>query len=131
MSEKRIPEGLLATDEPDLFFEDNTVGRLKKEIWDASDAEIDAILAEYGVPAPCEWGVPGSYIQTTVRWQVEQNRRKNDVIFIPVGSTELHGKHMASAMDTFFVSAICGGVHRLNSMPSVRLSVPRTACNQR
>ena len=45
---------LLATDQPDLFFEDNTVGRCKKEVWDASDQEIDALLAEYGVPSPCE-----------------------------------------------------------------------------
>ncbi len=36
MSEKKVPEGLLATNEPDLFFEDNSVGRLKKEVWDAS-----------------------------------------------------------------------------------------------
>jgi hypothetical protein len=73
MSEKKIPQGYLATDEPDLFFEDNTVGRLKKEVWDSSDAEIDAILADYGVPSPVEWGKPGSYIQTTTRWQVEEN----------------------------------------------------------
>jgi hypothetical protein len=46
MSENVIPAGLLPTNEPDLFFEDNTVGRLKKEVWEASDAEIDAILAE-------------------------------------------------------------------------------------
>lgn len=87
MSDKQIPAGLLATDQPDLFFEDNTVGCLKKEVWDASDAEIDAILAEYGVPSPVEWGKPGSYIQTTIRWQVEANRRKNDIVFIPVGCT--------------------------------------------
>ena len=37
---------LLATDQPDLFFEDNTVGRCKKEVWDSSDEEIDALLAE-------------------------------------------------------------------------------------
>ena len=76
MSDKPLPEGLLPTDQPDLFFEDNTVGRLKKQVWEASDAEIDAILAEYGVPSPVEWGKPGSYIQTTVRHQVEANRRK-------------------------------------------------------
>ena len=46
MPEKKVPEGLLATQEPDLFFEDNSVGRLKKEVWDASDKEIDALLAE-------------------------------------------------------------------------------------
>ena len=85
---------LLATDEPDLFFEDNTVGRCKKEVWDASDEEIDAILAEYGIPSPCEWGKNGSYIQTTVRHQVEANRRKNDIVFVPIGCTELHGRHL-------------------------------------
>jgi len=109
---KPVPAGLLATDQPDLFFEDNTVGRLKKEIWDASDAEIDAILAEYGMPSPVEWGKAGSYIQTTIRWQVEQNRKKNDIVLIPVGSTELHGQHMPSASDTLYVSQICEGVRR-------------------
>ena len=65
---------IFTTDQPDLVFENNAVGRLKKEIWEASDDEIDAILAEYGIPSPAEWGKPGSYIQTTVRWQVEENR---------------------------------------------------------
>ena len=126
MSEKRIPAGLLATNEPDLFFEDNTVGRLKKEIWDASDAEIDAILAEYGVPSPVEWGKSGSYIQTTVRWQVEENRKKNDVVFIPVGCTELHGRHLPSASDTLYVSQIVEGVRRYTAKQGapVNLALP-------
>ena len=42
----QTPKGLLATNQPDLFFEDTAVGRLKKEIWEASDAQIDAWLAE-------------------------------------------------------------------------------------
>ena len=100
MSEKLVPEGYLASNQPDLFFEDNAVGRLKKEVWEASDEEIDAILADYGVPSPVEWGKPGSYIQTTTRWQVEENRKKNDIVFIPVGCTELHGQHLPSAADT-------------------------------
>jgi hypothetical protein len=79
---------LLATDQPDLFFEDNTVGRCKKEVWDASDTEIDQILADYGIPSPCEWGKAGSYIQTTVRHQVEAERRNNDIVFIPIGCTD-------------------------------------------
>jgi creatinine amidohydrolase len=103
---------LLATDEPDLFFEDNTVGRCKKEVWDASDEEIDSILAEYGIPSPCEWGTPGAYIQTTVRHQVEANRRKNDIVFVPIGCTELHGRHLPSASDTLYVSQILEGLRR-------------------
>ncbi|NTU76143.1 MAG: creatininase family protein, partial [Anaerolineaceae bacterium] len=85
MTNPNVPKGYLPTNQPDLFFEDNAVGRCKKEVWDASDAEIDAMLAEYGVPSPVEWGKPGSYIQTTTRWQVEENRKKNDIVFIPVG----------------------------------------------
>ena len=112
MSENVVPKGLLPTNQMDLFFEDNAVGRMKKEVWDASDAQIDAILAEYGVPSPVEWGKPGSYIQTTTRWQVEENRRKNDVVLIPVGCTELHGAHLPSASDTLYVSQIVEGVRR-------------------
>ena len=46
----------ITTDRPDLVFENTAVGRMKKEIWDADEAQLDAILAEYGVPAPggCE-----------------------------------------------------------------------------
>jgi creatinine amidohydrolase/Fe(II)-dependent formamide hydrolase-like protein len=94
------------------YFEDTSTGRMKKQIWGASEAEIDAILAEYGIPSPCEWAKPGSYIQTTVRHEVEANRRKNDIVIIPVGSTELHGQHTVSAMDTLFVSVIAEGVRR-------------------
>jgi len=100
MTDKKVPNGFLPTDQPDLFFEDNGVGRLKKEVWDSTDEQIDAILADYGIPSPVEWAKPGSYIQTTTRWQVEENRKKNDVVFIPVGCTELHGQHLPSRHQT-------------------------------
>ena len=129
MSEKKELAGLLATDEPDLFFEDNTVGRLKKEVWEASDAEIDAILAEYGVPAPVEWGKPGSYIQTTVRWQVEENRKKNDIVFIPIGCSELHGAHLPSASDTLYVSQILEGVRRYTAKRGAAVNLALTPLN--
>ena len=123
----QTPKGLLATKQPDLFFEDNAVGRLKKEIWEASDAQIDAWLAEYGFPAAgCEWAKPGSYIQTTVRHQVEANRRKNDIVLVPVGCTENHGQHMVSAADTLYVSMICEGVRRFTAKRGapVNLALP-------
>ena len=41
-----VPKGFLATDQPDLFFEDNPVGRMKKEVWDASDEEIDTPILD-------------------------------------------------------------------------------------
>ncbi len=115
MTESKAPEGFLATNQADLFFEDNPTGRLKKELWDASDEQVDAILAEYGIPSPVEWAKPGSYIQTTTRWQVEENRKKNDIVFIPVGCTELHGRHLPSAADTLYVSAICEAVRRFTA----------------
>ena len=126
MSEKKLPAGLLASDQPDLFFEDNTVGRLKKEVYERSDAEIDALLAEYGVPSPVEWGKAGSYIQTTVRWQVEENRKKNDIVFIPIGCSELHGAHLPSASDTLYVSQILEGVRRYTAKRGapVNLALP-------
>ncbi|MGD9050137.1 MAG: creatininase family protein, partial [Anaerolineae bacterium] len=129
MSEKSVPAGLLPTNEPDLFFEDNTVGRLKKEVWDASDAEIDAILAEYGIPSPVEWGKPGSYIQTTVRWQVEENRKKNDIVFIPIGCSELHGAHLPSASDTLYVSQILEGVRRYTAKQGAPVNLALTPLN--
>ena len=88
--------------------------------------QIDAILAEYGIPSPVEWAKPGSYIQTTTRWQVEANRKKNDIVFIPVGCTELHGRHLPSAADTLYVSAICEGVRRYTAKRGapVNLALP-------
>jgi creatinine amidohydrolase/Fe(II)-dependent formamide hydrolase-like protein len=107
-----IPKGLIPTEQPDLFFEDNAVGRLKKEIWDMNEGQLDAVLAEYGIPSPCEWGTEGAYIQTTPRYKLIENRRKNDIVLIPVGCTENHGMHLPSATDTLFVSMICEGVRR-------------------
>ena len=107
-----MPDKFFATDHPSVFFENTAVGRMKKELWEASDSQIDAILAEYGMPSPCEWVKPGSYIQTTVRHDLVEQRRRNDIVLIPVGCTELHGDHTVSAMDTFFVSQIAEGVRR-------------------
>ena len=97
------PKGLLATKQPDLFFEDNAVGRMKKEIWDASDAQIDAILAEYGIPPPLEWAKPGSYIQTTVRHQVEQPAQERRGLHPGGLHREPRPAHV-SASDTLYVT---------------------------
>lgn len=102
----------LSTNQPDLFFEDTSTGRMKKALWEASDAEVDAMLAEYGIPSEPEWWKPGCYIQTTIRAELIKRRRKNDVVLIPVGCTENHGMHTVSAMDTLFVTSICEGVRR-------------------
>jgi len=102
----------LNTNRADLYFEDTSVGRLKKKIWEASPEEIDKILADYGIPSEPELGKMGTYIQNTIRHQVVENRKKNDIVFIPIGCTEQHGDHTVSALDTFMVTQILEGVHR-------------------
>ncbi len=107
-----VPEGWLATNQPDLFFEDDEIGRMKKAIWEADEAGVDKMLAEYGLPSPVEWGNPGTYLQMMPRHKLIDQRRKNDIVFIPIGCTENHGMHLPSATDTLFVSQILEGVRR-------------------
>ncbi|RMF00049.1 MAG: creatininase family protein [Chloroflexi bacterium] len=106
------PAGWLATNQVDLFFEDDEIGRMKKEIWEADEAAVDAMLAEYGMPAPVQWGDPRVYLQMMPRNKLIEQRRKNDIVFLPIGCTENHGMHLPSATDTLFVSQILEGVRR-------------------
>lgn len=105
-------DAFLKTDRADLQFENNSVGKLKKQVWESSDEEIDAILKEYDIPSPSEFGKVGSYIQTTIRHKLLENRKKNDIVFLPIGCTENHGMHTVSAMDTLFVAKILEGLRR-------------------
>ena len=105
----------LTTNRNDLFFEDTSVGRLKKKIWEASDEEISKILDDYEIPSKSELSKPGTYIQTTIRKNVVENRKKNDILFIPIGCTELHGQHTVTALDTFMVTQILEGVRRFTA----------------
>ncbi len=68
----------LESNRPDIRFEDTPVGRMKKQIWESSDEEIDKILVDYAIPSPSELGKIGSYIQNTIRQRVIENRRKNE-----------------------------------------------------
>lgn len=104
--------GLLWSKDGKMSFEDTKVGRMKLEIFDASEEEVDKMLLEFGVPSPPQMAAPGMYIQTTIRHKAVEERKKNDVVLIPVGCTEMHGAHTVQAMDTFFVTGICEGVRR-------------------
>ncbi|NOZ49923.1 MAG: creatininase family protein [Chloroflexi bacterium] len=111
-----MPSGWLPSDNPTVVFEDNRIGRMKKDIFEASDEKLDQILAEYGmnpghVP-PVEWSKPGTYLQMMTGQQMQDELRKNDIVLIPVGCTEYHGKHLPSATDTLFVSQIVEGIRR-------------------
>ena len=94
-------------------FEDNAVGRLMQEIWEAPDSEIDRILSEeYEIPSPGEMETPGTYLQNTHPRELAEKRRKNDIVMIPLGSTELHGPHSVSSQDTLQVTRLVEGVRR-------------------
>ena len=94
------------------FFEDTSAGKMKERIYNLSDREIDDLLAEYEIPSPGEIEKPGSYIQNTIRKELVDNRRKNDIVLIPVGSTENHGNHTISGFDTIQVTRIAEAVRR-------------------
>ncbi len=93
-------------------FEDTAVGRLKQEIWESSDEDIERILAEYVVPSPGEMETPGTYIQNTRPGELAERRRHNDIVLVPLGSTELHGPHSVSAQDTLQVTRLAEAVRR-------------------
>ncbi len=94
------------------FFEETSVGELKQRIYGMSDKEIDTLLRDYEIPSSGELEKPGCYIQNTIRGGVAENRRKNDIVFVPVGSTENHGTHTVSGFDTFLGTRIIEAVRR-------------------
>jgi len=116
----------LTTGHPMIVFEDNEVGRLKKEIFDAPMSDIEKILKDYEIPSEPEIGKGGCYIQTTPRAINTEKRRKNDIVLVPVGTTENHGDHANSGLDTFMASQICEGVRRYTAKKGyeVNLALP-------
>ncbi|RKX84553.1 MAG: creatininase family protein [Spirochaetes bacterium] len=116
----------ITTNYPEIVFEDSSVGRLKKEIWDLSEEEIDKLLKDYEVPSPSELGKAGSYIQNTPRVKCIEKRKKNDIVFLPVGCTENHGIHANSGLDTFMVTQIVEAVRRYTAKQGkeVNLALP-------
>ena len=119
----------ITTDNPAVIFEDNTVGRLKKELWDASETEIEKILQEYDIPSPSELGKAGCYIQNTPRNKCIEKRRKNDILFLPIGCTENHGIHANSGLDTFMVTQILEGVRRYTAKQGREVNLAFTPLN--
>jgi len=93
-------------------FDDTSVGKLKKKLWNMTDKEIEAVLKEYEIPSHGEREKPGCYIQNTIRGKLIEGRRKNDIVFIPIGSTENHGPHTVSGFDTLLVTRISEAVRR-------------------
>lgn len=104
-------------------FEDNAVGNLKRELWQASDEEIDGILREYDVPSAGEMDKPGCYLQTTLPAQQQQKLANNDIVLLPLGSTEVHGYHSVSSQDLLQVTRICEAVRRYTAKQGKEISI--------
>ena len=120
----------LLTENPAVIFEaDTAVGRLKKEIWDMSDGEIDQILEDYEIPSPSELGKAGTYIQNTARSKQIEKRRKNDIVFVPIGCTENHGIHANTGLDTFMVTQIIEGIRRFTAKQGHEVNLAFTPLN--
>ena len=117
------------TSHPLIVFEDTEVGRLKKKIFDAPMSEIDAILKEYEIPSPSELGKGGCYIQSTPRALQIEKRRKNDVVIIPVGTTENHGAHSNTGLDNFMVTQIAEGVRRYTAKKGREVNIAAPPLN--
>lgn len=119
----------MTTSHPLIVFEDTEVGRLKKRIFDAPMSEIDAILKEYEIPSPSELGKGGCYIQSTPRAIQIEKRRKNDLVIIPVGTTENHGAHSNTGLDNFMVTQIAEGVRRYTAKKGREVNIAAPPLN--
>lgn len=95
-----------------IEFEENDVGKLKERIAKADHEEINEILEEYEIPSKGEFEKPGCYIQTTPIPVQKEKLKKNDIVLIPLGSTERHGNHSVQGQDLFQASRLAEGVRR-------------------
>ena len=119
----------IETENPEVRFENNAIGRIKKEVWDADEAQLDKWLKEdFEIPSPSELGKANCYIQTTPRHRLVERRRKNDVVFLPVGCSECHGDALPTGQDVFQVTQFLEGVRRYTAKKGyeVNLAFPIT-----
>lgn len=104
-------------------FEENAVGNLKKEVWHASDAEIDGFLRDFNIPSAGEMDKPGCYIHTTLPRRQQKRLEKNDIVLIPLGSTEVHGYHSVPSQDTLQVTRMSEAVRRYTAKKDKEVSI--------
>jgi len=62
------------------------------------------------------------YYQTMTDRQAKERLEKNDLIIIPIGSTENHGPHACSGEDTFLVTRMAEQVARPPAVRSLNRS---------
>lgn len=114
----------IRTENVDIKFENNAIGRIKKQVWDADEKLLDKWLKEdFEIPSPSELGKANCYIQTTPRHRLIERRRKNDIVFLPVGSTECHGDALATGHDVFQVTQLLEGVRRYTAKQGIEVNL--------
>lgn len=114
----------LRTENPDVKFENNPIGRIKKAVWDADEEQLDKWLKEdFEIPSPSELGKPNCYIQTTPRHRLNERRSKNDIVFLPIGSTECHGDALPTGHDVFQITQLLEGVRRFTAKQDREVSI--------
>jgi len=119
----------IRTEHPDFKFENNNIGRIKKEVWDANQDQLDKWLHEdFQIPSESEIGKANCYIQTTPRHRLIERRRKNDIVFLPIGSSECHGDALPTGHDIFQITQILEGVRRFTAKQGreINLAYPVT-----
>lgn len=104
-------------------FEKNAVGNLKKRIWLADKKEIDEILRKYEIPSLGEMDKPNCYIQTTQQGIQQEKIEKNDIVLIPLGSTEVHGHHSVPGQDTLQVTRLSEAMRRYTATQDKEISI--------
>ena len=62
----------------------------------------------------------GIYFQNMTALEVEERLKTNDVLIIPVGSTEAHGPHACYGEDTFLVTRMAEAVAQLRAIERFR-----------
>ena len=68
-------------------------------------------------------------LQSTPRALQIEKRRKNDVVIIPVGTTENHGAHSNTGLDNFMVTQIAEGVRRYTAKKGREVNIAAPPLN--
>ncbi|MFC1875820.1 creatininase family protein [Thermodesulfobacteriota bacterium] len=55
-----------------------------------------------------------------------RKKKKNDILFLPIGCTENHGIHANTGLDTFMVTQILEGVRRYTSKKDCEINLAFT-----
>ena len=107
------PDGWLSSDQPDLYFEDNAIGRMKHEpVARRQRRDRGGHRPSTAIPPLSSGRGQGSYLADDAARAADPGAPAQRHRSLPIGCTENHGRHLPSATDTLFCSQIVEGVRR-------------------